>query len=112
MKTVSYKDPYEVPVVIQIEDNDEKGLEEIARLTSNLERKERDHVAYHLEGLTYEGTEYASDVDIEDEVSGCQEEDRINAWLQENLTVVQYRRFRLFTDGMSVREVERVTENG
>ena len=29
MKTVSYKDPYEpLPVVIQIEDDDEEGLEE------------------------------------------------------------------------------------
>ena len=29
MRTVSYKDPYEpLPVVIQIEDDDEEGLEE------------------------------------------------------------------------------------
>lgn len=60
MKTVSYKDPYEpLPVVIQIEDDDEEGLEEIlaflnddARLTQNMERKERYHTKYHLEGLT------------------------------------------------------------
>ena len=56
MKTVSYKDPYEpLPVVIQIEDDDEEGLEEIlaflnddARLTQNMERKERYHTKYHL----------------------------------------------------------------
>ena len=47
MKTVSYKDPYEpLSVVIQIDDDDEEGLEEIlaflnddARLTQNMERK-------------------------------------------------------------------------
>lgn len=116
MKPVSYKDPYSgwITVAFAIEDYDDetmaKALEFLnddARVTSNLERKERDHVAYHLEGLTYEGTEYAADVDIEEEVSGCQEEDRIDAWLQGNLTVVQYRRFRLFMEGMSVREVAR-----
>jgi hypothetical protein len=65
MKTVSYKDPYELPVVIQIEDDDEEGLEEIiaflnedARLTQNMERKERYHTAYYLEGLEYKGADY------------------------------------------------------
>ncbi|MFR2169317.1 MAG: hypothetical protein ACLS54_01025 [Anaerostipes hadrus] len=49
MKTVSYKDPYEpLSVVIQIDDDDEEGLEEIlaflnddARLTQNMERKRK-----------------------------------------------------------------------
>ena len=67
MKTVSYKDPYEpLSVVIQIDDDDEEGLEEIlaflnddARLTQNMERKERYHMKYHLEGLIYEGVDYA-----------------------------------------------------
>jgi hypothetical protein len=66
MKEVSYKDPYELPVVMQIEDDDEEGLEEVlaflnddARLTQNMERKERYHTEYHLEGFIYEGTDYA-----------------------------------------------------
>lgn len=62
MKTVSYKDPYEpIPVVIQIEDEDEEGfqkalefLNENTRIIQNAERKERYHTAYHTDGLTYE----------------------------------------------------------
>ena len=76
MKTVSYKDPYEpLPVVIQIEDDDEEDLEEImaflnddARLTQNMERKERYHTKYHLECLIYEGVDYASQEDLEADV--------------------------------------------
>lgn len=60
MKTVSYKDPYEpLSVVIQIDDDDEEGLEEIlaflnddARLTQNMERKERYHMKYHWKVLS------------------------------------------------------------
>lgn len=73
MKKVSYKDPYEpLPIVTQIEDDDEEGMAEIlmllnedARITQNMERKEMYHTEVHLEGLVYEGQEYASDVDVE-----------------------------------------------
>lgn len=30
-----------------------------------------------------------------------------DAWLRENLTVVQYQRFKLLMDGMSIREIAR-----
>lgn len=113
MKTVSYKDPYEpLPVVIQIEDDDEEGLEEImaflnddARLTQNMERKERYHTKYHLECLIYEGVDYASQEDLEADVEMSEEEKLIDAWLQENLTEVQYQRFKLFMEGLSIREI-------
>lgn len=102
MKTVSYKDPYEpLSVVIQINDDDEEGLEEIlaflnddAGLTQNMERKERYHTKYHLEGLTYDGVDYASQEDLEADVEMSEEEKLIDAWMQENLTVVQYQRFK------------------
>lgn len=29
----------------------------------------------------------------------------IDTWLQENLTVVQYQRFKLFMEGLSIREI-------
>ncbi len=67
MKVIRYMDPYEkVPVIIQLEDDDAEGIEELvellnedARLTQNRERKERYHTPYHLEALDYEGTDYA-----------------------------------------------------
>ena len=97
MKTVSYKDPYEpLSVVIQIDDDDEEGLEE---------RKERYHMKYHLEGLIYEGVDYASQEDLEADVEMSETEKLIDTWLQENLTVVQYQRFKLFMEGLSIREI-------
>ena len=125
MKTVSYKDPYEpLSVVIQIDDDDEEGLEregqeasevgleeilaflnDDARLTQNMERKERYHMKYHLEGLIYEGVDYASQEDLEADVEMSETEKLIDTWLQENLTVVQYQRFKLFMEGLSIREI-------
>ena len=51
MKKISYRDSYEpLPVVVEIEDEDVEGIEELvallnedARRTQNLERKERYH---------------------------------------------------------------------
>ncbi|WP_164120798.1 hypothetical protein [Sharpea azabuensis] len=51
--------------------------------------------------------EYASDEDVESEVVRAEIEQTIDAWLRENLTVVQYERFKLFMDGMSIRDVAR-----
>lgn len=115
MKTVSYKDPYEpIPVVIQIEDDDEEGFEkaleflnENTRHIQNAERKERYHTALHLEGLTYEGEEYAAKRNDYEEAELQEEEAIIDEWLRENLTEVQYRRFRLLMDGLSIRDVAR-----
>lgn len=91
-----------------------EGLEEVidflngnSRVTKNLEQKERNHTAYHIEGLVYEGMEYASDEDIQSDVAREEIEKLIDVWLRENLTVVQYQRFKLLMDGMSIREMER-----
>ena len=115
MKEVQYNDPYEVPVVIQIEEDDAEGIEEIvrflnddARLTQNLERKERYHTPYHFEGLEYEGMDYASETDVASDVADSDEERFVDEWLRKNLTPVQYRRFRLFMEGNSIREVARL----
>lgn len=113
MKTVSYKDPYEpLSVVIQIDDDDEEGLEEIlaflnddARLTQNMERKRKIPHEVSLEGLIYEGVDYASQEDLEADVEMSETEKLIDTWLQENLTVVQYQRFKLFMEGLSIREI-------
>ena len=115
MKEVQYNDPYEVPVVIQIEENDAEGIEEVirflnddARQTQNIERKERYHTSYHLEGLEYEGMDYASETDVASDVANRDEEHFIDEWLRKSLTPVQYRRFRLFMEGNSIREVARL----
>ena len=115
MKTVSYDDPYDrLPVVVQIDDEDEEGLAEIlafladdTRTTENLERKERYHTEVHLEGLGYEGREYAAGTDVEAEALRKDEEQRIDSWLRESLTPVQYRRFCLYMNGMTIREIAR-----
>ena len=115
MKTVSYDDPYDrLPVVVQIDDRDEVGLAEVlafladdTRTTENMERKERYHTKVHLEGLGYEGKEYAAGTDTEAEALRKDEEQRIDRWLRESLTPVQYRRFCLYMDGMTIREIAR-----
>ena len=116
MKEVSYKDPYEgwVSVILGADTEDEKCMAEVlafladdTRTTENLERKERCHIEVHLEGLGYEGKEYAAGTDTEAEALQKDEEQRIDRWLRESLTPVQYRRFCLYMDGMTIREIAR-----
>ena len=100
-------------MVIQIEDNDVEGLEEViyflndnTRIIENQKHKERYHTTYHIDGLVYEGMEDASDENIEFDATRAEIE-HIDAWLRENLTVVQYKRYRFLMDGMSIREIAR-----
>ena len=60
---------------------------------------------YHLEGLINEGVDNASQEDLEADVEMSETEKLIDTWLQENLTVVQYQRFKLFMEGLSIREI-------
>ena len=60
-------------------------LNDDARLTQNMERKERYHTKYHLEGLTYEGVDFASQEDLEADVEMSEEEKLIDAWLEKIL---------------------------
>ncbi len=117
MKEVSYKNPYESDVFIQIEDDDVEGLEEVlsylndnTRIIQNLEQKEREHTKYHYEGLEYEGMEYSSWEDVSAEATERMEEQIIDEWLRKNLTEAQYRRFRLLMKGCSIREIVRIEE--
>jgi hypothetical protein len=113
MKTVSYKDPYELePEVLQVRDEDADNLDEAmdclkeeTRIADNLERKERYHRRYRLENMRYQGTDYASDVDIEAEFLREEQERIIDEWLRKNLTQTQYRRFRYSMDGLSLHEI-------
>ena len=116
MNEVSYKDPYEgwLSFVLEVDPEDERCLAEAlafladdTRTTENLERKERYHTKVHLEGLGYEGKEYAADADPEADALQKDEEQRIDRWLRESLTPVQYRRFCLCMDGMTIREIAR-----
>ncbi len=111
MKTVSYKDPYEKgDVVVEIEedknlDDSLSFISEDTRKTQNLERKERYHNICHLSDLKYEGTNYASDIDLEAEFLREEQERIIDDWLRENLTLTQYRRFKYLMEGLSIREI-------
>lgn len=48
---------------------------------------------------------YASDEDVESDVVRAEIKQMIDSWLPENLAVVQYQRFKLLMDGMSIREI-------
>lgn len=113
MKTVSYKDPYELePEVLQVRDEDADNLDEAMeclgeeiRKAENLERKDRYHGKLILSRVKYEGTQYASDMDIEAEFLRDEQERIIDEWLRKNLTRTQYRRFRYSMDGLSLHEI-------
>ncbi len=84
IKEISYKNSYD-KISVVIEDDDVEGLEEVihflndnARIIDNLENKERYHMAYHIEGLIYEGTEYAADEDVVSNVARTEIEQMID----------------------------------
>ena len=114
----SYKDPYEkLPIVVEIDDDDAEGLETVleflnrnAREIQNAERRERYHTPYHLEALVYEGKEYASDMDVEEQIIRQETERGADDFFRSVLTEVQYRRLMLLKDGMSIREIARQEE--
>ncbi len=116
MKDYSYKDPYDgVQVFVAVDDGDEESwdkalawLEESRKEIQSEDRRQRYNAPYHIEALGYEGTDYASPEDLAEKAADTAEAKRIYDWLRRNLTAVQYRRFRLFMDGMSIREIARL----
>ena len=119
MKDYSYTDPYEgVQVFVAIDDDDEEAweaalswLEESRKEIQSEDRRQRYHAPYHIEALMYEGTEYSSGEDVTEDAVNADEENRIDELLQSNLTAVQYRRFRMYMDGMSIREISRIEDS-
>lgn len=113
MKTVSYKDPYELePEVLLVRDEDAENLDEAMycledeiRLAENLERKDRYHGVIPISRFRYEGKDFASVVDIEAEFLREEQERIMDDWLRENLTLTQYRRFRYSMEGLSLHEI-------
>lgn len=114
MKTVRYREPYEKePVVLEVEDTETLEetmafLTEDTRKTENHERKERYHARCSFEALEFEGSIFASDVDIEADFLRSEQERIIDEWLRSNLTLTQYRRFRYLMEGLSLREIAEV----
>lgn len=109
---VTYKDPYEGVQEFEIDDSFDNEaltevinyLEENTRLINNAERRERYHVAYHLEGLEYEGEEYADP----DTPQSLLEEMELYAELSqalECLTEVQKNRLIQLSEGMTPRQI-------
>ena len=113
MRKISYKDPYESkPEVLEVRDEDSGNLEEVmecleeeTRKADNLERKERYHRKYRLDYMKLKEKRYASNVDIEAEFLREEEERIIDEWLRKNLTLNQYRRFRYYMEGLTLREI-------
>ncbi len=60
---------------------------------------------YAREMLT--NMDYASETNVASDVTDSDEERFVYEWLRKNFTPVQYRRFRLFMEGNSIREVAR-----
>lgn len=110
MKDYSYADPYEgVQVFIAIDDDDEEAwntalswLEQSRKEIQSKDRRQRYHAPYHIEALMYEGFDYASGGDIAEDAANADEENRIDELLQSNLTPAQYRRFKMYMDGMNI----------
>ena len=119
MKDYSYTDPYEgVQVFVAIDDDDEEAwetalswLEQSRKEIQSEDRRQRYHAPYHIEALMYEGAEYVSGEDVAADAVNADEENRIDELLQSNLTAVQYRRFRMYMDGMSIREISRIEDS-
>lgn len=76
------------------------------RKESNLERKERYH-CYSLDAAVYEGTEYAGE-DTPERMLAQQIESQRLAELLRGLPEVQRRRFLLYAEGKSLREIARM----
>lgn len=115
MKDYSYNDPYEgVQFFAAIEDGDDEGwnkalewLEQNRKEIQSEDRRQRYNAPYRIEALDFEGTDYASEENVEEDYLLSDEEERTDQLLRMNLTPTQYRRFRLYMDGMSLRDIAR-----
>lgn len=113
-KTIS--DPYEAPYVIDIPDDDAEALEEVlafleenSREIQNAERRERYHAPYHLEGMDFENGSLAYHETPEKILLRKEREEEYRLALAQ-LTPAQYRRFEMWADGLSYREIAEIEE--
>ena len=70
----------------------------------NADRKERDHVKYHLEALEYEGMEYADPDTPEDILIRQEEKEQLDDMLS-CLTDTQLQRLTMKAEGMTLRQI-------
>ena len=118
MKDYSYTDPYEgVQVFVAIDDDDGEAwnaalswLEQSRKEIQGEDRRQRYNAPFHIEALIYEGDDYASGEDVAEDAANADEENRIDELLRNNLTPAQYRRFKMYMDGMSIREISRIED--
>lgn len=109
---ITYKDPYYGEQEFEIDDSfDKEALSEVidylnenTRLTNNTERRERYHVAYHIEGLEYEGEEYADPDTPQSLLEEMELYERLTQAL-DCLTEVQHRRLLMLSDGMNIKQI-------
>ena len=74
------------------------------REMANADRKERDHVKYHLEALEYEGMEYADPDTPETILTRQEEKERLDDMLS-CLTDTQLQRLTMKAEGMTLRQI-------
>lgn len=75
----------------------------------NAERREREHVKFHIDGMAYEGLDLSDRETPEDLILKNEEVSQINKKLTV-LTKVQYRRVIMRLSGMTIREIAEAEE--
>ncbi|MBQ7736421.1 MAG: hypothetical protein IJT62_01135 [Oscillospiraceae bacterium] len=101
---------------IEVPDDDSAAIAEIeqftrenTRMIRNAERRERYHAPYHLEALEFESGSLAYHETPEQILLRKEREEEYQLALA-TLTPAQYRRFEMWMDGLSCREIADIEE--
>ena len=101
---------------VDVPDDDPGAIAEIeqftrenTRLIRNAERRERYHAPYHLEALDFESGSLAYHETPEQILLRKEREEEYQMALA-TLTPAQYRRFEMWMDGLSCREIAEIEE--
>lgn len=101
---------------IEVPDDDAAAIAEIEQFTrdntrqiQNAERRERYHAPYHLEAMDFESGSLAYHETPEQILLRKEREAEYQLALA-TLTPAQYRRFEMWTDGLSYREIAEIEE--
>ena len=92
--------------VVEVEDSIGEVILESRRLEDNLDRRERYHSSYSLDGADYEGEDFAGGDTPESMVVGMEFTAQVGRAF-DALSETQKRRLLMLADGLSVREIAR-----
>lgn len=92
--------------IVEVEDNIGEVILESRRLEDNLDRRERYHSSYSLDGAEYEGGDFSDGDTLESLLERKKSCQRVGRAL-DSLSETQRRRLLMLADGLSVREIAR-----